>query len=235
MTPKMAGAYEKYKARNIQLTAKTEESRSSRLLVEARNLSLGYGDTPLFENVNISLHEGERLRLHGRNGAGKTTLVNAIMAKVMDSPLECTLFDGSIAVEKELKLGHYEQEIDAKYLPLKLKDAIEQACLDKDVPASDKRTKQLLSQYLFDPLTDGETPIERLSGGQKARFQLIRMLLDEPLVLILDEPTNHLDLPSIEELEDALAQYHGAVIYISHDSIFANKVGGETIQIGSVH
>lgn len=235
MTPKMTDAYQKYKARNIQLSAKTDASRSSRLLVEARNLSLGYGNTPLFEGINISLHECERLRLHGRNGAGKTTLVNAIMAKVTDSPLECKLFDGTIAVEKELKLGHYEQEIAARYLPLKLKDAIEQACLDKDVPASDKHTKQLLSQYLFDPLTDGETPIERLSGGQKARFQLIRMLLDNPLVLILDEPTNHLDLPSIEELEDALAQYHGAVIYISHDSIFANKVGGDTVEIGSTH
>ncbi|HWT55922.1 MAG TPA: ABC-F family ATP-binding cassette domain-containing protein [Candidatus Microsaccharimonas sp.] len=232
MTPKMADAYQKYKARNIQLSAKTEQSRSSRLLVEARNLSLGYGDTPLFTDVNFSLHEGERLRLHGRNGAGKTTLINTIMAKVHNTPSEATVFGGTIAVEKELKLGYYQQEIDAKYLPLKLKDAIEQACMDKDVPASDRHTKQLLSQYLFDPISDGETPIERLSGGQKARFQLIRMLLDEPLILVLDEPTNHLDLPSIEELEDALAQYHGAVIYISHDSIFAKKVGGETVEIG---
>ena len=80
----------------------------------------------------------------------------------------------------------------------------------RDVPASDKHTKQLLSQYLFEPSSDGETPIERLSGGQKARFQLIRMLVDNPIVLILDEPTNHLDLPSIEELEDALAQIHTA-------------------------
>ncbi len=233
MTPNMTAAYQKYKAKNIQLTAKTEASRSSRLLVEARSLSLGYGDTPLFKDINISLHEGERLRLHGRNGAGKTTLVNAIMAKVDGRPLSSKQFDGTIAVESELKLGHYEQEIDPKYLPLKLKDAIEQACMDKNVPASDKRTKQLLSQYLFEPASDGETPIERLSGGQKARFQLIRMLVDDPMVLILDEPTNHLDLPSIEELEDALSQYSGAVIYISHDSIFANKVGGETIEIGS--
>ena len=75
--------------------------------------------------------------------------------------------------------------------------------------------------------------MQLLSGGQKARFQLIAMLANDPQILILDEPTNHLDLPSIEELEEALAAYHGAIIYISHDSYFADKIGGETLAIGS--
>jgi len=81
-------------------------------------------------------------------------------------------------------------------------------------------------------MTDGDMLVKRLSGGQKARFQLIRMLINDPQILILDEPTNHLDLPSIEELENALIAYHGAVIYISHDSYFAGKLGGKTIPIG---
>ncbi len=233
LNPKLASAYQHYKAKNIQLTTKSSDSRSSRLLVEARGLSLGYGDTPLFHGINLSLHEGERIRLHGRNGAGKTTLVGAIMAQAHREPTSAKVFAGTIAVEKDLKIGLYEQEIDAKYLPMKLREAIEQSHFDKDVPVSDQMVKQLLSEYLFNPATDGDTPIARLSGGQKARFQLIRMLLSEPLLLILDEPTNHLDLPSIEELEDALARYHGAVIYISHDSFFAEKVGGTTIAIGS--
>ncbi len=233
LTPKITDAYQKYKAKNIQLTTRTEASRSSRLLVEVRKLSLGYNDKPLFDGINLSLHEGERIRLHGRNGAGKTTLVNAIMAKVQGLPQTSQLFDGTIAVEKELKLGLYEQEIDAKYLPLKLRDAIEQAAMDRDVPVGEQKVKQLLSQYLFNPATDGETPVARLSGGQKARFQLIRMLIDDPIILILDEPTNHLDLPSIEELEDALMGYHGALIYISHDSFFADKLGGQTVAVGS--
>ncbi|MDL2362800.1 MAG: ATP-binding cassette domain-containing protein [Patescibacteria group bacterium] len=231
MNPKLTGAYEKYKAKNIQLTTTSKESRSSRLLVETRNISLGYEDIPLFEGIDMSLHEGERIRLHGRNGAGKTTLVNAIMAKAAGTPAPSQLFSGTIAIEKDLNIGMYEQEIDAKYLPVKLRDAIEQSCFEKDVPVSEQKVQQLLSQYLFNP-NDGDTPIERLSGGQKARFQLIRMLLSEPLLLVLDEPTNHLDLPSIEELEDALKSYHGAVIYISHDSYFAQKVGGKTIAIG---
>ncbi|MDB5170970.1 MAG: Uup, transporter ATPase, ATP-binding cassette, subfamily er 3 [Candidatus Saccharibacteria bacterium] len=233
LNPKMTGAYAKYKAKNIQLITKSEDSRSSRLLVETRGLSLGYGDTPLFKDINLSLHEGERIRLHGRNGAGKTTLVNAIIAKARHTAAQAKVFDGTVAVEKDLNIGLYEQEIDTKFLPMKLKDAIEQSHFDKDVPVSDQKVKQLLGEYLFNPATDGDTPIERLSGGQKARFQLIRMLLSNPLLLVLDEPTNHLDLPSIEELEDALAKYHGAVIYISHDSFFAEKVGGDTIPVGS--
>ena len=74
-------------------------------------------------------------------------------------------------------------------------------------------------------------PVELLSGGQKARLQLISMLANDPQILILDEPTNHLDLPSIEELENSLMQYKGAVIYISHDSFFAAKLAGETISL----
>jgi ATP-binding cassette, subfamily F, member 3 len=232
LNPKMTAAYEQYKSRNIRLNAASKNSKSSRLLIEARDVSLGYGDSPLFSGISFSLREGERLRLHGRNGAGKTTLINAIMARVNNQDIPSRLYAGTIASEKELKLGIYEQEIDSKYLKFSLAEAIEQSFLEKDVAVSDQKIKQLLGNYLFTP-NDGETPIERLSGGQKARFQLIRMLLADPLVLILDEPTNHLDLPSIEELENALMRYHGAVIYISHDTYFADKLGGELITIGS--
>lgn len=233
MSPKMSAAYEKYKAKNIQLDTGTDDSRSSNMLVQATDISLGYGDKPLFGGIGFDLREGERIRLHGRNGAGKTTFVNAIMSKVTGEPLGSTLFSGTIAVAKEITLGLYEQEIDTKYLPMSLADAIEQSFRDKDLPVSEEHVKQLLGEYLFNPATDGAVPINMLSGGQKARFQLIRMLMSNPSLLILDEPTNHLDLPSIEELENALETYTGAVIYISHDSYFADKVGGQTIAIGS--
>jgi ATPase subunit of ABC transporter with duplicated ATPase domains len=99
------------------------------------------------------------------------------------------------------------------------------------VAIGETKVKQLLGDYLFNPNTDGDVPLSRLSGGQKARFQLMNMLAGNPQILILDEPTNHLDLPSIEELEDALADYKGAIIYISHDSYFARNLGGETTHI----
>lgn len=222
---KMSDAYEEHKARNIRVRARTAVTNSNRLLVDVSKLSLGY-DKPLFEDVSFQLREGDKLRLHGRNGAGKTTLVQAIIAKAHDFDPASKRLAGVVAVEKQLQIGVYEQEIDPKYLSMTLAQAIEHAFMAKDVPISDQKIKQLLGDYLFNPATDGAAPIQQLSGGQKARFQLMNMLAGDPQILILDEPTNHLDLPSIEELEDALKQYHGAIIYISHDSYFAANIGG---------
>lgn len=232
MNEKLTASYDKYKAQNIRVRTRTKESDSHRLLVQVDKLSLGYGDKALFEGISFGLHESERIRLHGRNGAGKTTLIRAIMAKALQNEAGSQRFAGTIATEKDLRIGLYEQEIHPKYLKLTLENALENVLRDKGAPISPQRIKQLLSDYLFNPATDGDMPLEKLSGGQKARFQLISMLADDPVVLILDEPTNHLDLPSIEELENALSAYHGAIIYISHDSYFAGKLGGTTIRIG---
>ena len=232
LNPKMAVAYTRYKSKNIILDTRDHNSGSSRLVVKVVNLSLGYNETPLFNDMTFSLHEGERLRLHGRNGAGKTTLVKTIMARFNELPLEATIFNGSVTAEPGIKVGHYEQEIDAKYLEMTLASAIEAVADEKDVQLNDQRIKQLMSNYLFNPVVDGSTQINKLSGGQKARFQIIKMLINEPQILILDEVTNHLDLPSIEELEDAMEKYGGAIIYISHDSYFANRLKGKTVIIG---
>jgi ATP-binding cassette subfamily F protein 3 len=231
LNDKLADSYDAHKARNIRVRMKTKESSSSRLLIEAHELSLGY-DTPLFESVSFQLREGERLRLHGRNGAGKTTLIQAILAQADGTDTQTTKYAGRIATEKELKIGVYQQEIDAPLLKLTLHDAVEKVLLAKGVSASEQRIRQLLSDYLFNPMGDANLTLERLSGGQKARYQLISMLCNDPQILILDEPTNHLDLPSIEELENALKQYHGAIIYVSHDSYFAGKLQGTEVKVG---
>ena len=202
------------------------------IIIQTEQLTKRFGDFMAVDHISFDVHKGEIFGFLGANGAGKTTLVNAVMAKVRAQASKAQVFAGTIATEKELNLGLYEQEIDPKYLPMKLRDAIERSYIEHDVQVNDQKVKQLLGDYLFNPSTDGDVPIERLSGGQKARFQLIRMLISDPIILILDEPTNHLDLPSIEELENALADYHGAVIYISHDTYFARKLGGETLQIG---
>ena len=232
MNTKLAASYEKHKAKNIKVTArKIDAVVDGRRLLKVDKISLGYNGTPLFSDISFMMHEGERLRLNGRNGAGKSTLVQAIMATANSENLSSDCFAGVIEVEKEIKIGLYEQEINHQYLELTLEDALEQILRDKKQPISQQKVKQLMSDYLFNPATDGKMTVSRLSGGQKARIQLISMLINDPQILILDEPTNHLDLPSIEELENAMKTYHGAVIYISHDSFFANKMGGETVNV----
>lgn len=235
MNSKLTAAYDKHKAKNIKVSARQKtEDTSGRKLIQVSKLSLGYDGQPLFSDISFILNQGERLRLHGRNGAGKSTIVQAIMAQAKGDKLASHCFAGTVEVEPEIKIGLYEQEIHPRYLKMTLNEALEQILDDKGLPISPQKVKQLLSDYLFNPASDGQMQVSRLSGGQKARLQLIAMLVDNPQVLILDEPTNHLDLPSIEELENALKSYHGAIIYISHDSFFAGKLGGDTVNIGQI-
>jgi ATP-binding cassette, subfamily F, member 3 len=234
MSTKVTAAYAKHKTKNIRVTTKKKNDDSgSRLLVQAIDMSLGYNDKPLFAGITFAIHDGERLRIHGRNGAGKSTMVQAIMAQLTGETLTSQCFAGTIETANEMRVGLYEQEINPKYLKLTLNQAIEQILKEKNLPVSSQKVSQLLGDYLFNPMTDGLMPVEKLSGGQKARIQLIAMLVHDPQLLILDEPTNHLDLPSIEELENAMKAYHGAIIYISHDSFFAKKMAGETVMINA--
>ena len=228
---KTAGQYQKFKARNIRMSLRDSESRSKHVLVEAKNLSLGYGDTPLFAHVNIDLREGEAVELRGRNGAGKTTLIKTLLAS--PSLTDVTKFDGELRLDSHVRVGVYEQEVSHEYFELPLGAAIERMYLDSHLSISGTRVRQLLADYLFTE-SDAQVPIARLSGGQKARFQIIAMLANDPQLLILDEPTNHLDLPSIEELETALETYTGAILYVSHDTYFRQAIGGEVAQVGAV-
>lgn len=209
------------------MNLKNDESRSKHVLIAARDVSLGY-TTPLFEGVNIDLREGEALELRGRNGAGKSTLIKALLG---DKSGDITVYGGEITIDSHVRIGVYEQEVSDHYFELPLEEAIERMYLDRQLSISTTKIRNLMSDYLFTE-GDGKTPVSRLSGGQKARFQLITMLANDPQLLVLDEPTNHLDLPSIEELETALARYAGAVLYVSHDGYFRNALSGETLQIG---
>lgn len=229
LNKKVSDNYDKFKSRNIRLH-KTSKQGGRRELLRVEDLQLGYGETPLFEPVSFQLHHGDRLRLIGRNGAGKTTLVRAIMDAAAEKR-PATWRAGSIFCDRSLRLSHYEQEAGQELLHLPLAEAIAHIYDELDLPSTPEAVMRTLGNYLFNPHEDKDTPVASLSGGQKARLQLIKMLAGDPNVLILDEPTNHLDLPSIEELENALQDYHGALLYISHDSYLARNLGGNEITL----
>ncbi len=223
---KDADRYAKYQAKNIKVSMKGEKLRSERPLVQAIDLAVGY-QAPILEHINFALRSGECLELRGRNGVGKSTLLKAILG--LAGP---KIFAGEAHLDGQIRIGIYEQEEGGQYAGLTLKAAIEQIYLKRDLPISDTKIRQLLSNYLFTE-GDGNMLVDNLSGGQKARLQIIRMLANNPDLIILDEPTSHLDLPSIEELEQALAGYAGAIIYISHDNYFRRKLGGTVLQVGA--
>ena len=261
---KTAGQYQKFKAKNIRMNISSDESRSKHVLVSARDLSLGYGETPLFSGINIDLREGEAMELRGRNGAGKSTLIKRLLSPLASSQISSksarssldagpvsasapsfdtakegvvthlasiTVFAGDLTLDPQARVGVYEQEVSPELFELDLHSAIEKIYLDQDLAISETKIRGLMHDYLFSE-SDGHVPIGQLSGGQKARLQIIKMLSNDPQLLVLDEPTNHLDLPSIEELETALGKYAGAVLYVSHDDYFRNKIGGEIVKIG---
>lgn len=224
---KAAKSYQKFKAKNVKIGIKNEETRSVRSLVWAENLALGYGSLEdalenkngakiLFENVNFNLKVGGILEIFGRNGVGKTSLIKTIFGAENQ---KAEIYDGKIFLDESARVGIYSQEIGSEFFEMNLKDAIEKIYLDQNISITEEKIYRILHQYLFS-VEDFETPIRELSGGQKARFQLIKMLSNEPQILILDEPTSHLDLPSIEELEQALKNYSGAIIFVSHDDYF---------------
>lgn len=224
---KEAKSYQKFKAKNVKIGIKNEETRSVRSLVWAENLALGYGSLEdalenkngakiLFENVNFDLKVGGILEIFGRNGVGKTSLIKTIFGAENE---KAEIYDGKIFLDESARVGIYSQEIGSEFFEMNLKDAIEKIYLDQNISITEEKIYRILHQYLFST-EDFETPIRELSGGQKARFQLIKMLSNEPQILILDEPTSHLDLPSIEELEQALKNYSGAIIFVSHDDYF---------------
>lgn len=233
LNSKVVERYEKYKDTNIKLRGLKTEKQHTQEFINVEKLALGYGEKQLFEDVSFVLSPTGRVRLHGRNGAGKTTLATFIRSNISGQESEVKKFSGSIKVSSKIRLGVYEQEIDQQYLDFTLAEAIQHMYHQKNAAINEQLVRQLLANYLFDPMADYNAVVRRLSGGQKARFQIMSMLANEPNLLILDEPTNHLDLPSIEELENALKNYSGAIMYVSHDSYFVEKLGGETVTVGA--
>jgi len=194
--------------------------RGSTKVLEIKNLSMAFGDNLLFMDLNLLLSHGERVGLIGPNGAGKSVLFRLILGEFQ--PL-----DGIIKVGPSIKIGYYAQEHQTLAAWLH-RTPIER--IRDIVPIGEGEAVAFLGKFLF---SYGQTrqPIGTLSGGERSRLQLVCLMLMQPNLLLLDEPTNNLDIPSAEALEQALEDFEGTILTISHDRYFLDKVVDQVIEL----
>ncbi len=195
--------------------------RSGREVIEVRELTHSYGDKILFLGANLLIERGDRIAFLGPNGAGKSTLLHLLMG--MEEPVE-----GTIKLGDHNVLPSYFEQNQAEALDLN-KTVME--TIHDEVPQwTNEEVRTLLGRFLF----TGDMVYKKvgsLSGGEKARLALAKMLLRPANLLILDEPTNHLDIPAKEMLEDALKTYDGTVVIVSHDRYFISQVANKIVEI----
>jgi ATP-binding cassette, subfamily F, member 3 len=195
--------------------------RSGREVVIIKNLTHIYDDKILFLGTNLLIERGDRIAFIAPNGAGKSTLLRLIMG--MEKPSEGTIK----LVDHNVLPGYFEQN-QAEALDLN-KTVME--TIHDDVPDwKNEEVRTLLGKFLFSGNTVFKN-VAALSGGEKARLALAKMLLAPANLLILDEPTNHLDIPAKEMLEEALQKYDGSVIIVSHDRYFISQVANKIVEI----
>lgn len=225
--------YQQYKDATIRVQVADEVRVLNDAALTVDHVSLGY-DAPLFHDVSFTVHAGDRILLKGKNGAGKTSLLETVLAMYHNVPADAQVFEGSIAIHEKVRIGTYIQELDDEIIEHAVADVVESMYAAHHSILSHQELYAILSNYLFDPREDASKKVRYLSGGEKARLQIIGMLANNPNLLLLDEPTNHLDLPSIEELERALVTFGGAIVFVSHDSYFNKAIADRVVEIGSL-
>jgi len=190
-------------------------------VLTARNLSKSFGNNHLFSHVDIDIQRGERVAIIGNNGTGKTTLLKIINEMV---PAD----SGEITLGSKVHIGYYDQEHQVLHMDKTLFDELQDTYPD----LNNTRIRNVLAAFLFTG-DDVFKRIKDLSGGERGRVSLAKLMLSNANFLILDEPTNHLDITSKEILEHALNQYTGTVLYVSHDRYFINKTATRILELTS--
>lgn len=182
---------------------------------------IGYHDTALVKNLNLSIQKRESIALVGPNGIGKTTLLKTVMKKL-------PLLAGDVRYGANLLIGYYDQE----QATLTSNKTVLAELWDEYPTKSEKEIRTMLGHFLFSQ-DDVDKHVSTLSGGEKARLSLAKLAMQDANFLILDEPTNHLDLDSKEILEHALINYPGTILFVSHDRYFINHVATKVIELTS--
>lgn len=199
----------------------TIERKTGNDVLKIENLSFRFKEQNdvLFQNLSLHLQRGDRVALVGPNGVGKSTLLKTIVGQL--KPLT-----GEILLGANVKIGYYEQE----QTQLHLDKTVLTELWDEYPLMNEKDIRTILGNFLFSG-DDVLRPVSELSGGEKARLALAKLMMEKANFLLLDEPTNHLDLDSKEVLESALMDYPGTILFVSHDRYFINKIATQVFEM----
>ncbi|WKA55344.1 ABC-F family ATP-binding cassette domain-containing protein [Planococcus shixiaomingii] len=200
----------------------TIEKQSGNDVLNVQSLAIGYGEHPVSKNISFKLYRRESLALVGPNGVGKSTLLKTIIKEL--KPLA-----GDIHYGTGIQFGYYDQE----QANLKGNKLVLNELWDDYPQINEKDIRGILGRFLFSG-DDVLKPLSSLSGGEKARVALAKLMMQKANVLLLDEPTNHLDLDSKEVLENALLDYPGTILFVSHDRYFMNRLATKVVELTQI-
>ncbi|SME68621.1 putative ABC transporter ATP-binding protein YheS [Bacillus cereus] len=197
------------------------EKQSGNDVLQVNDATIGYDENPIIEHVTMRLTRGDSVALVGPNGIGKSTLLKSIVNKL-------PLLNGDVSFGSNVSVGYYDQE----QANLTSSKRVLNELWDEYPLQPEKEIRTILGNFLFTG-DDVLKPVSSLSGGQKARLALAKLMMQKSNLLILDEPTNHLDLNSKEILENALIDYPGTLLFVSHDRYFINRVTTTVVELST--
>ncbi|HHT7190367.1 TPA: ABC-F family ATP-binding cassette domain-containing protein [Bacillus cereus] len=197
------------------------EKQSGNDVLQVKDATIGYDADPIIEHVTMRLTRGDSVALVGPNGIGKSTLLKSIVNKL-------PLLNGDVSFGSNVSVGYYDQE----QANLTSSKRVLNELWDEYPLQPEKEIRTILGNFLFTG-DDVLKPVSSLSGGQKARLALAKLMMQKSNLLILDEPTNHLDLNSKEILENALIDYPGTLLFVSHDRYFINRVTTTVVELST--
>ncbi len=196
--------------------------RSGQRVLTLKGLAFGYGQTPVYDGLDFEIERGQRLVLVGPNGAGKSTLLKLLAGALTPQA-------GKRELGHNVKLGYFAQY---RGDVLNMRHTVLQSAMDLPSRPGEQLARTLLGSFLFHG-DDVFKPVGVLSGGEKSRLALVRLLLDPPNLLLMDEPTTHLDMGSIDALIQALEDYEGTLVFISHDVHFIRAMARSVLHIAA--
>lgn len=201
----------------------TSERPSGKEVLIAKDLTIGYPDKVMVSDIDFQVNKNDRVAIIGPNGIGKSTLLKTIMKKLEPK-------GGSIKYGASLDIGYYDQELQSLDPSKTVLDTI----WDRHKTMPEKDVRSILASFLF-TAEDIDKTVGQLSGGQKARLTLTVLSLEKDNFLLMDEPTNHLDIEAKEVLEEALDNYDGTLLFVSHDRYFINELANKIISVRDGH